>query len=167
MTAIHLEDSTVVVVGGDTELGRLVALGFVRAGSQRIGIAGSDLDKAGETAQAVFSAASGIWAVPAAGDLASASDAERMVAELAASLGDADIVVAATPQAEMVSDVVRQSMTDRGEGVVITPGHPSIECVHGVWVCSVGDVQEAAPEQFARAILEAATKDHGDYRART
>lgn len=111
-----MTDSTVFIVGGDTTLGLLVALHFVRAGTQRIGVIGSDAARAQAAAHEVFAAASGIWAVPAAGDLSSVSEAHRMVSELAAALGEPDIVVSCQPDAEVVSDLVRQSMHDRDDG---------------------------------------------------
>ncbi|MGV9710962.1 SDR family NAD(P)-dependent oxidoreductase [Gordonia sp. NPDC003424] len=156
MTQPHLEDSTVVVVGGDTELGRLVALHFVRAGCQRIGIVGVDPDAAEATAQAVFGAASGIWAIPACGDLSSTTDAERVVAELAASLGDADIVVTCLSNTEVVSDVVRQSMTASGGGITIGTGPPTTEQIGGVWVCTISEMPEAVHEDRAAEFVKVA-----------
>lgn len=157
MTPVGLNDSTVVVVDDDTPLGRLVALHFVRAGSQRIGIVSADAARAEATAQAVFAAASGMWAVAASGDLSSGSEAQRMVNELSASLGDADIVVTFGSAPEVVSDVIRQTMVDRSEGVVIRGGASDGDNIDGgVHTCAIDLSSGRAPDELATAIVQTA-----------
>ncbi|GAB90656.1 SDR family NAD(P)-dependent oxidoreductase [Gordonia rhizosphera] len=158
MKPIGLEDSTVFVVAGDTAIGRLVALHFVRAGSQRIGILGSDATRAEAAAQAVFAAASGMWAVAAAGDLSSHSDAQRMVAELSAALGDADVVVNCQPDSnEVVGDVVRRAMVDRGDAVLVAVGSRDTEpTVEDARIRTVAREAGCPPEELAAAMVKAA-----------
>ena len=113
MTDGDLDDVTVFLVGDDPTLLQEIALGFVRAGTQRIGIACPDESSASTAATAVFQAASGIWAVPASGDLVSAPDSERIVAELTASLGDPDIIVLGTADPEHITRVVGESAQEQ------------------------------------------------------
>lgn len=140
MTGSDLDDVTVFLVGDDPTLLQEIALGFVRAGTQRIGIACPDESSASAAATAAFRAASGIWAVPASGDLVSAPDAERIVAELTASLGDPDIIVLGTADLEHMTRSLGESTrehpvviriddeatdsheTDQALGVALRPG---------------------------------------------
>lgn len=157
MNPSGLVDSTVVIVDDGRSLGRLVALRFVRAGSQRIGIVSSDAARAEATAQEVFAAASGMWAVAASGDLLSRPDAQRMVSELAASLGDADVVVSCRPGSELVSDVVAEDMAAREAGMVIRVGaHDTHEVIGGVTVCTAATDRE--PRDMAASIVDAALR---------
>lgn len=84
---------TVFVVGGDTDIGLLIARHFVRAGVQRIGLIARDTAAGEAAAQAIFQQASGMWSLSASGDLTSTADVERMIEQLSSSLGDADIVI--------------------------------------------------------------------------
>ncbi|MGW0035129.1 hypothetical protein [Gordonia sp. NPDC003376] len=157
-----LTDSTVFVVGGDTAVGRLVALHLVRAGSQRIGIIGSDAAETENTARAVFGAASGMWSVAASGEMSAPAEAQRMVAELSAALGDPDIVVSCSGGPELVSDIAGHTMVELGAGTVIRldsaasrPG-PTGGPEH-VRLRTVDGSADRTPEQIAAAVVAAAT----------
>lgn len=157
MMRTGLGDSTIVIVADDTTLGHVVALNFVRAGSQRIGIVSSDATSAEAAAQAVFAVASGMWAVSASGDLSSPEDARRMVDELAASLGDADIVVSVHSGSEVFGHVAGQTMSGRAEGVVIKLGPADAhDIVAGVAVRTDAVETDCPAEELAASIVETA-----------
>lgn len=154
MSTDDLADSGVVVID-DGDLGRMVALHFVRAGSQRIGIITSDETRGQELAQEVFNAASGIWAISAAGDLTSPSDARRMVAELSGAIGDADVVVD-LPGGTEAGRIVREEMLTRGEGVVVEVGsRAGRESLDGVTTCTVV-ATPGSPAELADSVVTAA-----------
>ncbi|MET4165752.1 MULTISPECIES: hypothetical protein [Gordonia] len=153
MTTPDLGDSGVFVVD-DGDLGRIVALHFVRAGSQRIGILTTDETRGQELAQEVFGAASGIWAISAAGDLTSPRDARRMVAELSGAIGEADVVVD-LPGGTEAGHIVREEMLTRGEGVVVEVG-PRAGRDHrdGVTTCTVVAIP-GSPAELADSLVTA------------
>ncbi|MFC9762151.1 SDR family NAD(P)-dependent oxidoreductase [Rhodococcus jostii] len=119
MSSVDVADATVFIVGGDSGIGLSVAHHFVRVGTQRIGLIGRNAEKVEAAARKLFESASGIWALSAVGDLSSPTDAHRLVAELTASLGDADILVNCLRDADAVSDAVAESMRRQGSGIVI------------------------------------------------
>ncbi|QII07828.1 SDR family oxidoreductase [Rhodococcoides fascians A25f] len=120
MTTIDVSDSTVVIIGGDSGIGLLIARHLVRAGTQRIGLISRDADAGSAAAKSVFELASGIWSLSAAGDLSSESEASRMLSELSGSLGDPDIVVnCLRADGGVVSDLVLQTMQKYSSGVFI------------------------------------------------
>ncbi|QDQ90262.1 SDR family oxidoreductase [Rhodococcus sp. WB9] len=120
MNPVH--DSTIFVVGGDHGLGLLIAHRLVKLGAQRIGLIGCDVKQGEIAARGLFESASGIWALSGAGNLSSNDDAGRVVAELAASLGDADILINCLPGDNAVTDVVLKSMRALGHGTVVHVG---------------------------------------------
>jgi NAD(P)-dependent dehydrogenase (short-subunit alcohol dehydrogenase family) len=135
MSPVH--DATIFIVGGDHGAGLLIARRLVELGAQRIGLIGRDVEQGEIAAKMLFESASGIWALSGAGDLSSNEDACRVVAELAASLGDADILVNCLPGDNAVSDVVLQSMRALGHGTVVTVGGTSESDSGGVRIRSV------------------------------
>ncbi|WP_043779346.1 SDR family NAD(P)-dependent oxidoreductase [Rhodococcus sp. JVH1] len=135
MSPVH--DSTIFIVGGDQGFGLLIAHRLVELGAQRIGLIGRDVEQGEIAAKMLFESASGIWALSGAGDLSSNEDACRVVAELAASLGDADILVNCLPGDTAVTDVVLQSMRVLGHGTVVNVGGTAESDSDGVRVRSV------------------------------
>jgi NAD(P)-dependent dehydrogenase (short-subunit alcohol dehydrogenase family) len=87
---------TVFIAGGTKGLGLEIARHFVRAGTQRIGLIARDVARGEGAAEEIRSLASGIWALFAPADVTNAADVKRATAELAAALGDADIVINCT-----------------------------------------------------------------------
>jgi len=135
MSPVH--DSTIFIVGGDQGLGLLIAHRLVELGAQRIGLIGRDVEQGEIAAKRLFESASGIWALSGAGDLSSNEDACLVVAELAASLGDADILVNCLPGDTAVTDVVLKSMRALGHGTVVNVGGTCDSDSGGVSVQSV------------------------------
>jgi NAD(P)-dependent dehydrogenase (short-subunit alcohol dehydrogenase family) len=86
-------DSTIYIVGGTSGVGLEVARRFVRDGAQRIGLVGRDVERGEKAAAHIRSLAPGVWAFFVAGDVNDPAEAERVTAELRASLGAADILV--------------------------------------------------------------------------
>ncbi|MDV7241622.1 MULTISPECIES: SDR family NAD(P)-dependent oxidoreductase [Rhodococcus] len=132
-----LHDSTIFIVGGDRGLGLLVARRLVELGAQRIGLIGRDVEQGEIAAKGLFESASGIWALSGAGNLSSNEDACRVVTELVASLGDADILIDCLPGDNAVTDVVLQSMHALGNGTVVNVGGTLESDSGGVRVRSV------------------------------
>lgn len=120
----RVPDATIFIAGGDHGIGLLVAHHLVRAGAQRIGIVGSDPERSQSAAQSVFELASGIWALSAAGDVTDPTEADRVTSELAASIGDADILVNClsdnAPGQVNMSRAVLPNMLAQGSGTIVT-----------------------------------------------
>jgi NAD(P)-dependent dehydrogenase (short-subunit alcohol dehydrogenase family) len=135
MSPVH--DSTIFIVGGDQGLGLLIAHRLVELGAQRIGLIGRDVEQGEIAAKMLFESASGIWALSGAGDPSSNDDACRVVTELAASLGDADILINCLPGDNAVTDVVLKSMHALGNGTVVNVGGTLESDSGGVRVRSV------------------------------
>ncbi|EHI39938.1 2-hydroxycyclohexanecarboxyl-CoA dehydrogenase [Rhodococcus opacus PD630] len=72
---------------------------MVRAGTQRIGLVGRDVERGEKAATEVRSLASGVWAFFASGDVNDPAEATRVTEELSASLGAADILINSTVSA--------------------------------------------------------------------
>ena len=91
-----LADATVYIVGGTSGVGIQVARHFVRAGTQRIGLVGRNLERGRQASEHIFSLASGLWAPFVAGDVNDPDEAERVTDELRDSIGPADILINST-----------------------------------------------------------------------
>jgi NAD(P)-dependent dehydrogenase (short-subunit alcohol dehydrogenase family) len=91
----RLHDRTVVIVGADA-LALEIAHRFVAAGVQRIGLVDHDAERGEKAAETVRGLAPGIWALSVAGDVTVPAEAARVLDELSASLGPADILVTGT-----------------------------------------------------------------------
>ncbi|ATQ29159.1 SDR family NAD(P)-dependent oxidoreductase [Rhodococcus ruber] len=89
-------ESTIYIVGGTSGVGLEVARRFVRAGVQRIGLVGRNVERGEKAAQHIRTLAPGVWCLFAAADVNVPGEAVRVVTELADSLGAADILVNST-----------------------------------------------------------------------
>jgi 3-oxoacyl-[acyl-carrier protein] reductase len=91
MTAISLEDKTVLVTGAATGIGRAIAVALAAAGAR---IAVNHLGRAAEARQVVKEAASaGASAIEVEADITKAAKVERMVNKVRDALGPIDILV--------------------------------------------------------------------------
>ncbi|QTJ67280.1 SDR family oxidoreductase [Rhodococcus sp. ZPP] len=155
MSSIDVADATVFIVGGDSGIGLLIAQHFVRAGTQRIGLIAHDAKQGDAAARTLFTSASGIWALSASGDPASESDADRLLSELSASLGDPDIFINCFSDAGAIRKSVLCAMREHGSGTVVDVG-TRIEPPHytdGIRITWVA-AENAAPDAVATAVLQ-------------
>ncbi|MDH6284689.1 SDR family NAD(P)-dependent oxidoreductase [Prescottella agglutinans] len=89
-------ESTVYIVGGTSGVGLEIARQFVRAGAQRIGLVGRNIERGEKAAQHIRSLKPGVWCLFASGDVNDPGEAVRVTKELSDSLGDADILINST-----------------------------------------------------------------------
>jgi NAD(P)-dependent dehydrogenase (short-subunit alcohol dehydrogenase family) len=87
------DDCTVVIAGGTSGIGLETARHFVRAGVQRIGLVGRNVERGEAAAAEIRALASGVWCLFVSADLEDPAEAARAVEQLTASLGDVDILV--------------------------------------------------------------------------
>ena len=89
----RFDDCTVVIAGGTSGVGLETARHFVRAGVQRIGLVGRNVERGEGAAAEIRGLASGIWCLFVSADLEDPAEAERATVELRSSLGDTDILI--------------------------------------------------------------------------
>lgn len=82
---------------GDPSLGLVIAKHFVRQGVQRLGVIGTDEPVAEEVSRELFTLASGIWSLSAAGDTTDPVDAQRVCTELSRGIGEPDVLIQCLP----------------------------------------------------------------------
>jgi NAD(P)-dependent dehydrogenase (short-subunit alcohol dehydrogenase family) len=85
---------TVVVIGRPEAPALELARRLLRLGTQRFGFVGDDPAAGAEAAELIRRSASGIWSLHVVADPADPADLARGVEELAASIGDPELLIA-------------------------------------------------------------------------
>ncbi|SUE28896.1 short chain dehydrogenase [Nocardia farcinica] len=116
-------DATVYLVGGAPALGFAVAREFVRAGTQRIGLIGSDPGAGARSAERIRASALGVWSLAADAAPGDAAGLSRALTELTAALGPPDIAVL-LPGDEFATSgtlatILLLAMRDAGGGTIV------------------------------------------------